>query len=162
MSHFRFIFFDCDTVSHLKPFFLIRKGNQIVKRKELERKLVHLVQRIILLLTGDIAAVLGRYAVLDKVGVNADHRVVFLVGGVCQVNVRRVLYFSRTAEFLLEIILDIRGGAVQRFVRKLVHWRFFHRELIIAEKRKLLGRLFRCGNFGWIVVTQPAVLFLII
>ena len=75
--------FDCDIVSHLKPFFLIRKGNQIVKRKELECKLVHLVQRIILLLTGDIAAVFSRYAVLDKVGVNADYRVVFLVSGIC-------------------------------------------------------------------------------
>ena len=96
------------------------------------------------------------------VGVNADYRVVFFVSGVCQVNVRRVLDFSRTAEFLLEIILDIRGGAVQRFVWKLVRLRFFHRELIIAEKSKLLSRLFRCGNFGWIVVTQPAVLFLII
>ena len=61
---------------------------------------------------------------------------------------RRVLDFSRTAEFLLEIILDIRGGAVQRFVRKLVRLRFFHRELIIAEKRKLLGRLFQRDNFG--------------
>jgi len=27
--------FDCGTVSHLKPFFLIRKGSQIVKRKVL-------------------------------------------------------------------------------------------------------------------------------
>ena len=103
-------------------------------------------------LTGDIAAVFGRYAVLD-VGVNADHRAVFLVCGVCQVNVRWIFDFSRTAEFLLEIVLDIRGGAVQRFVRMLVHQRFFHRELIIAEKRKLLSRLFRCDNFGWIVVT---------
>ena len=75
---------------------------------------------------------------------------------------RRVLYFSRTAEFLLKIVLDVRGGAVQRFVRKLVHWRFFHRELIIAEKRKLLGRLFRCGNYGRLAGIQPAVLFLII
>ena len=71
---------------------------------------------------------------------------------------RRVLDFSRTAEFLLEIILDIRGGAVQRFVRL----RFFHREFIIAEKRKLLGRLFRCGNYGRLAGIQPAVLFLII
>ena len=37
----------------------------------------------ILLLTGNIAAVFGRYAVLDKVGVNADYRAVFLVSGVC-------------------------------------------------------------------------------
>ena len=75
---------------------------------------------------------------------------------------RRVLDFSRTAEFLLEIILDIRGGAVQRFVRKLVRLRFFHRELIIAEKCKLFGRLFRRGNFGLLAGIQPAVLFLII
>lgn len=57
---------------------------------------------------------------------------------------RRVLDFSRTAEFLLEIVLDVRSGAVQRFVRL----RFFHREFIIAEKRKLLGRLFQRDNFG--------------
>ena len=75
---------------------------------------------------------------------------------------RRVLYFSRTAEFLLEIILDIRGGAVQRFVRKLVRLRLLHCELIIAEKRKLLGGLFRCDNFGLLAGIQPAVLFLII
>ena len=75
---------------------------------------------------------------------------------------RRILDFSRTAEFLLKIILDIRGGAVHRLVRKLVHLRFFHRELIIAEKRKLFGRLFRCGNYGRLAGIQPAVLFLII
>ena len=94
--------------------FFFRKINQVIKREIFQSYVIHLVQGRVLLLTDNITTKLSQYAVLFKVRIYADHRVIFFIGSICKVNMSKIVEISSAAILCFAKVIDILNGGFQR------------------------------------------------